>query len=90
MTDEVILTLEATDLPGMAQEVGSHELRRTLKDLRSDSGKNYAIYRKSATPGGDIAILPAPSVPPAGGKKLCDGKLKVGANVLDVTAYRVG
>jgi hypothetical protein len=82
--------MHAADLPGIAKEAHQHELLRTLKDLQTDKGKNYAIYTDpDFTPSKAIAILPSPAVGPAGSKKICDGKLKIGANVIKVTAFRL-
>lgn len=84
------ILMHAADLPGIAREAHQCELLRTLKDLQTDSGKNYAIYEDpDFTPATGIVILPSPSVGPAGSTKICDGKLKIGPNIIKVNAYRL-
>ena len=88
MSDTIILMHE-TDLPGIANEAHQHELLRRLEDLRTNAGKNYAIYADPEfTPTSGVVILPFPSVGPAGSTKICDGELVVGGNEMKVVAYR--
>lgn len=90
MSDTIIL-MHAADLPGVANEAHQHELLRTLTDLRTNSGKNYAIYSDpDFTPNSGIVILPFPSVGPAGSAPICEGELTIGGNLLKVVAYRSG
>jgi hypothetical protein len=89
MSDTIIL-MHAADLPGIATEAHQHELLRTLTGLATNSGKNYAVYDDpDFTPATGLVILPFPSVGPTGSTKLCDGKLTIGGNALQVTAYRI-
>lgn len=88
MSDTIIL-MHAADLPGIADEAHQHELLRTLEDLRTSSGKNYAIYADPAfTPPSGLTILPFPSVGPTGSSKVCDGEVTIGGNEIKVTVYR--
>jgi hypothetical protein len=89
MSDTIIL-LHAGDLPGIAGEAHQFELGRTLEDLETNNGKNYGIYDDPTfTPEGAIAILPFPSVGPAGSTKICDGRLLIDGNIQKVSAYRL-
>lgn len=89
MSDTIIL-MHASDLPGIASEAHQHELLRTLASLQTNAGKNYAIFDDpQLTPGKGLAILPFPSVGPAGSTKVCDGKLTIADNILQVSVYRV-
>jgi len=89
MSDTVIL-MHAADLPGIANEAHQHELLRSLEGLQTNMGKNYAIYEDpDFTPAAGIVILPFPSVGPSGSTKICDGKLTIGGNLLQVSAYRL-
>jgi hypothetical protein len=86
---DTIIRMHAADLPGIANEAHQHELLRTLEDVRTNSGKNYAIYSDpDFTPGSGIVILPFPSVGPAGSTHICDGELTIGGNAIKVAAYR--
>jgi hypothetical protein len=88
MSDTVIL-MHAADTAGIANEAHQHELLRTLTDLATNSGKNYAVYSDpDFTPTAGIVILPFPSVGPAGSTKICDGELTIGGSVQKVVAYR--
>ena len=89
MSDTIIL-MHAADVPGIAKEAHQHELGRTLSDLRTNEGKNYAIYSDpDFTPATGLSILPFPSVGPANSSKICDGELIIGGNVIKVVVYRV-
>ncbi|WP_077148737.1 hypothetical protein [Sphingopyxis sp. KK2] len=87
---DTIIRMHAADLPGIAEEARRRERLRTLEALETSDGKNYAVYDDPTfSPDGDIVILAFPSVDPAGSSKLCDGHLKIGPNILKVTAYRL-
>ena len=85
-----IILMHAPDLPGTATEAHQHELSRTLEALETNGGKNYAVYSDpDFTPATGLAILPFPSVGPAGSTKICDGHLTIGGQAIKVTAYRL-
>lgn len=87
---DLIIKLRNKTLKGMGKEASNAELGCSLKDLATDSGLNYAVFKRDGTtPTKSITILPQGSVPPAGGAKICDGKLTIGAAEIGVTAYRV-
>jgi hypothetical protein len=90
MSDFIQGPLEGQDLAEIAVEIHDAELAIALRDLATDDGNNYAIHEDPAdTPEGDIRILPAPAVPPAGSSKICDGTLTIGGQEIDVTAFRL-
>jgi len=87
---EELILVHGADFPGMAQDIRSKEIRRKLKELSTNDGKNYATVKKSVpTPATGIVILPAPAVGPDGSKKICDGELTVGGQAIKVTAFRL-
>jgi hypothetical protein len=87
---DTIIVLHGHDLPGLATEARNHELLRSLKDLATNSDKNYAVYKDPAfSPDTDLVILPAPAVGPAGSTEICDGVLTVGGQPVKVTAFRL-
>lgn len=89
MSDTIIL-MHAPDLSGIANEAHQHELLRTLEDLRSNAGKNYAIYADpDFTPSSGLVILPFPSVGPSGSSKVCDGEVTISGNEIKVVVYRL-
>lgn len=82
--------LESATLPDIADEIHNSELAIALKGLSTEDGKNYAEHTDPAdTPDGGIVILPAPAVGPPGSTKICDGRLTVGGQVINVTAFRL-
>ena len=90
MSDTIIL-MHAADLPGIATEAHQHELLRTLNDLRTNSGKNYAIYSDpDFTPNSGLVVLPFPAVGPSGSTPICDGELTIGGNLMKVVVFRAG
>lgn len=87
---DTIIVLHATDLPGIAAEIRSYELLRTLAAVQTNQGKNYAIYDDPTfTPGTDLAILPFPSVGPTGSDTVCNGSLTIAGQIVKVTVYRL-
>ena len=77
-------------LEGMAREAHNLELACSLKALQTQDGRNRAVFKRDATfPKGLVEILPSPAVAKPGATKLCDGRLKVGDNVIAVTAFRL-
>ena len=82
--------LEGSDLNEISESAHSCELMRTLEALGTKDSKNFGGYKRTArSPRRPISILPAPAVPPAGATKICDGKLTVGNQAMDVTAFRL-
>lgn len=86
---DIILT--SADLAGMAREISDAELGVALSALDTKDGKNGAHLDPVPPPGPDtgVVILPAPAVAPAGAEKICDGKLHVNGQDIDVTAFRL-
>lgn len=82
--------LDGDDLDALAKSAHACELMRKLEALDTDSGNNYGGFKKSnRSPQKGIVILAAPAVGPTGSTKICDGKLKIGDHVIDVTAFRL-
>ena len=89
MADKLYVLPGAT-LPTIAKNARHIELRRRLKDLSTDQGKNYGLYELSvAAPDTSIAILPSPAVAPNGSTTICNGHLTIGGKRIAVTAFRL-
>lgn len=89
MADQLI-ELNGASLDEIATDAHNDELELELKGLSTNAGLNYGHFRDTDdTPTGNIKILPAPSVGPAGSTKICDGKLTIGGTAIDVTAFRL-
>lgn len=90
MAEDLIVKLRNKTLAGIASEARRAELGCSLKDLQTDSGSNYAIFKRGgATPATGLTILPSPAVPPAGATKVCDGTLLQAGVAIGVTAFRL-
>ena len=92
--DDQLIEVPGDALDEIAANIHAVELMRELKDedgsLSTDAGKNYATLKRPApSPRKGIKILPAPAVGPAGSTRICDGKLTIGDNEIDVTAFRL-
>ncbi len=87
---EQLMSADGATLDDIAEHIHTSELMRKLKRLLTDGTKNYAMLDKpSPSPRKEIKILPAPAVGPTGSTKICDGKLTVGGQAIDVTAFRL-